>query len=206
MLITLELRWFCRGTPPIEVEHWFSADCLGQLQESVEEREDLYLYTPECDYLNIKLRQGNLEVKWRKAELGIRRFNPSWEGKVEQWLKWSCEDPTKQSIIAADLIGKRPWVAVKKRRRQRRFAVQRSQPLYQTLSCELTELNVKSDRWWSVACEMATEDANQIDEFENLVSQVSQTYQGLELLAENSYAYPRWLSVLSGLTNGHHIE
>ena len=196
MLITLELRWFSHGTPPTEVEHWFNDHCPGELQKSPEEREDLYLYTPECDYLNIKLRQGSLEVKWRKAELGIRRFDPSWEGKVEQWLKWSCKDPTQQSIIPADIIGKRPWVSVKKRRRQRRFAMQPSQRLYQGISCELTQLNIRNDVWWSIACEMATEDANQIDNFENLVSQISKTYPAPELLAENSYAYPRWLSVL----------
>lgn len=188
MLTTLELRWFSHGTPPIEVEHWFSADCSGKLQWSSQEREDLYLYTPQCDYLNIKLRQGRLEVKWRKAELGIRRFSPLWEGKVEQWLKWSCQDPTQQSFVPADVVGKGPWIAVKKRRRQR---------LYQGLSWELTELNVKNDVWWSTAFEMVAEDDRQIDIFEGIVSQVSKTDQGLKLLAENSYAYPMWLSLLT---------
>ncbi|MCA1995017.1 MAG: hypothetical protein LDL41_23650, partial [Coleofasciculus sp. S288] len=70
-LTTLELRWFYHGTPPVEVEYWFSTDCPGELLRPPEEREDLYLYTPQCDYLNIKLRQGSLEVKWRKAELAV---------------------------------------------------------------------------------------------------------------------------------------
>jgi hypothetical protein len=70
------------------------------------------------------------------------------------------------------------------------------QRLYQGISCELTQLNLRDDVWWSVAFEMAAEDANQIDNFENLVSQISKTYPAPELLAENSYAYPRWLSLL----------
>ncbi len=188
MLTTLELRWFSHGTPPAEVEHWFSDDCPGQLQGSPEEREDLYLYTPECDYLNIKLRQGRLEVKWRKAELGIQRFDPSWEGEVEQWLKWSCEDPTQQSIIPAAVVGKGPWIGVKKRRTQR---------LYQGISCELTQLEVRNHVWWSTAFEMVAEDYNQMDHFKGIVSQVSKTYQGSKLIAENSFAYPRWLSLLT---------
>jgi hypothetical protein len=68
MLTTLELRWFSHGTPPKDVEQWFSVDCPGEFLGSLEEREDLYLYTPECDYLNIKLRHRSLEVKWRSAQ------------------------------------------------------------------------------------------------------------------------------------------
>ncbi|NEQ23301.1 MAG: hypothetical protein F6K28_29940, partial [Microcoleus sp. SIO2G3] len=102
MLTTLELRWFSQGTPPTEVEHWYSADSPGELLGSPEEREDLYLYTPECDYLNIKLRQGSLDVKWRKAQLGSREFGEdsgtNWHGNVEKWLKWVCEDSEQESI------------------------------------------------------------------------------------------------------------
>jgi hypothetical protein len=187
MLTTLELRWFSHGTLPAEVEHWFSADCPGELLGPPEEREDLYLYTPECDYLNIKLRQGSLEVKWRKAQLGLLEFADRGEGNVEKWLKWICEEPDQQGIIPADVIGKRPWVDVKKVRSQR---------LYQDICCELTQLSVRNDAWWSVAFEVAGEEANRIDNFEGVVSGVSKTYRGPELPAENSYAYPRWLCLV----------
>ena len=188
MLTTLELRWFSHGTPSLEVEQWFSANCPGELLGLPEEREDLYLCTPECEYLNIKLRQGSLEVKWRKSELGILRFGNCWEGKVEQWQKWICEDPTAQSIIPAEVVGKGPWVGVKKKRSQRR---------YQGISYELTQLSVKNDDWWSIAFEMAGEDAKQISKFEGVVNQVSKTYRGLELTVSDSHAYPHWLSLLA---------
>jgi hypothetical protein len=87
---------------------------LGDLAPS-EEREDVYLYTPGCEYMGVKLRQGRLEIKWRKAELGNLRFGNQVEGKVEKWGKWLCEDPTQQSFQPQDVVGK-SWVSVKKAR------------------------------------------------------------------------------------------
>lgn len=197
MLTTLELRWFVRGTPTNEVEHWFNVDCPGELLGSPEEREDLYLYVPECDYLNIKLRQGSLEVKWRKAELGILQCGECWEGKAEKWLKWICNDPDQQSMMPANVAKERAWVAVKKMRSQRH---------YQGMTYELTQLSVKNDNWWSIALEMVIPAANRSDShntaqakhrFEAIVNQVSQTYREPKLECDRSFAYPTWLARLT---------
>lgn len=197
MLTTLELRWFVRGTPANEVEHWFNEDCPGKVLGSPEERKDLYLYVPECDYLNIKLRQGRLEVKWRKAELGILRLGESWEGKAEQWLKWTCEEPNPKSITAANVAGEKAWVGVKKARSQRH---------YQSMTYELTQLSVRDDAWWSIALEMVIPEAHRSDSrnaaqvdprFQDLASQVSQTYRGPKLECDRSFAYPTWLAGLN---------
>jgi hypothetical protein len=188
MLTTLELRWFVRGTLPTEVEHWFNIDCPGERLGSPEAREDLYLYTPDCGYLNIKLRQGSLEVKWRKAELGILQFGNGWEGNLEKWLKWICEDPDQQSMMPVNVVGEKAWVGVKKVRSQRR---------YQGVTFELTQLNVRNHAWWSIAFETLAETANRSDRFETIVAQVSQTYQGPTLRGDFSFAYPAWLARLS---------
>ncbi|MGK7876589.1 MAG: hypothetical protein AB4426_25835 [Xenococcaceae cyanobacterium] len=193
ILTTLEVRWFEYGMPPVEVEHWFRSDCPGETLGLPEERSDLYLYLPELEALNIKLRQGNLELKWRKAELGTRQFGEasraalrtgSWEGKIEKWLKWIDEDSVQQSIISSEMVKEKPWVAVKKLRRKR---------LYQGIRCELTQLGISNHSWWSIAFEMTQEDAQGLDSFENVVSWVSETYRGPKLSAAHSYAYPRWL-------------
>lgn len=189
MLKTLELRWFSLGKPPEEVENWFRKQCPGKLLGLPETREDLYLHTPDCDYLNIKLRQGSLEVKWRKAELSILRLGDCWEGKIEKWLKWVCEDPDQQSMMPGDVAEERAWVGVKKVRSQRH---------YQDLSFELTQLTVRNNDWWSLAFEMATQGAEQIERFERIVTEVSQTYPGPELPGEQSCAYPAWLSAVCG--------
>lgn len=187
MLTTLELRWFVHGTPPTEVERWFNLDCPGERLGPPEEREDLYLYISECDYLNIKLRQGKLEVKWRKSELDIQKFGNSWEGKVEKWLKWICEDSEQQSMMPANVAGEKTWVRVKKVRCQRQ---------YQGITFELTQLNIRNDAWWSIAFEVATQESNRSNHVENIVGQVSETYRGPELKYNDSFAYPTWLSRL----------
>jgi hypothetical protein len=185
MLTTLELRWFYPGLPPEAVERWFDEACPGRRLGAVEEREDLYLYLPECDYLNIKLRHGSLEVKWRKAELGVRRFGSLWEGRVEMWHKWTCEEPQQQALLPPEARGNCPWIGVKKARSQRE---------YRGVSSELTQLQLKDEMWWSVAFEMVggMEDC---DRFTAIVTEVSETYRGMEFLANCSYAYPRWLSL-----------
>lgn len=188
MLTTLELRWFVRGTPANEVKHWFQVDSPGKLVGSPEEREDLYLYAPECDYLNIKLRQGSLEVKWRNAELGIWQFGECWEGKAEKWLKWICHDPEKQSMMPVNVAQERAWVAVKKLRSRR---------CYKGIVFELTQLNTSNDAWWSLAFELATKDTQLLERFQTTVSQVSQTYRGPTLGCDRSFAYPTWLTRLT---------
>lgn len=86
-------------------------------------------------------------------------------------------------MIPDDRVGKKPWVAVKKKRSQR---------LYKGIMFELTQLSVQNDDWWSIAFEGAEENTNRLDSFVNIVSEVSQNHQGLELLFDSSYAYPRW--------------
>lgn len=94
MLTTYELRWFSPGMIPESIETWFKQNCLIDSMQLPEKREDVYLYSPKSDFLGIKIRQGRLEVKWRKAELGAVRFGDFVEGKVEKWGKWLCSDAT----------------------------------------------------------------------------------------------------------------
>jgi len=131
-------------------------------------------------------------VKWRKAQLGSREFGEdsgtNWQGNVEKWLKWICDDPEQESMMPVDVVETKAWVAVKKRRSQR---------LYQGISYELTQLRVNNNDWWSIAFEVAEKDANQIQHFENVVRLVNQTYRGSKLVAENSYGYPKWLALVA---------
>jgi hypothetical protein len=70
----------------------------------------------------------------------------------------------------------------------------RSQREYRGVSGELTQLQLKDEMWWSVAFEMVGE-TQDCDRFTAIVTEVSETYQGMEFLANCSYAYPRWLSL-----------
>lgn len=185
MLTSLEIRWFCAGKLPQAISSWFKQDELGGQLQSSEEREDVYLYTPGCEHLGIKLRQGRLEVKWRQAELGIVRFGERVEGKLEKWGKWLCEDPSQESFKPENVTGQKSWVSVEKVRSQR---------LYDSCAIELTQLRLKGNDWWSLGFETFGADASKMDQLQTTASLVFQTYSDSQLQAQDSYAYPKWLN------------
>lgn len=202
MLVSAELRWFERGRVPDAIAQWFQQDELGDYLAPAEERVDVYLYLPTCEYMGIKLRQGRLEIKWRKAELGILRFGDTLEGKAEKWGKWLCEDPTQESFQPQD-VGGRSWVSVNKVRLQRPYqilpdksikAVPLTESIDQGCSVELTQLSINNNNWWSLGFEAFGEDDCLMDNLQAVASEVFKTYHGLELQSQDSYAYPTWLS------------
>lgn len=203
MQLTAELRWFYRGTLPEEVVQWFQQGQLGKHLAPPEEREDLYLYSPGCEYLGIKLRQGRLEIKWRKVELGVVHFGDRVEGKAEKWGKWLCEDPTAESFQTADVVGK-SWVSVKKVRTQRQYqifpgesitAVPVTESIGQGCNVELTQLESNGNAWWSLAFEAFGEDDCLMEHLQAVASCVFKSYRGSNLQAKDSYAYPSWLCI-----------
>ena len=187
MLTSLEIRWFYAGKLPAAISDWFGQDELGGKLQAPEEREDVYLYSPECEYLGIKLRQGRLEIKWRNAELDIVRLEQGVEGKLEKWGKWMCEDPSQESFKPEDVLGKSSWVSVKKVRLQR---------LYDSCAMEITQLNVKGNDWWSLAFETLGAEASKLEQLKTIATQAFETYNGSQLQAQDSYAYPRWLCLV----------
>ena len=201
MQLTAELRWFNRGRLPKEISHWFQQECLGDYLAAPEEREDIYLYVPECDYLGIKLRQGRLEIKWRQAELGVVSFGNHVEGKAEKWSKWLCEDSMAETFQPKSAIGQ-SWVRVKKARLQRQYqvlpdnsatAVPVTDSINQGCTVELTDLVVNGNAWWSLAFEAFGEDERLTDHLQNIASRVIESNCGLKLQGEDSYGYPTWL-------------
>ena len=187
MLSSLEIRWFYAGKLPAAISDWFEQDELGGKLQPPEEREDVYLYSPECEYLGIKLRQRRLEIKWRNAELDIVRLEEGVEGKLEKWGKWMCEDPSQESFKPEAVLGKSSWVSVKKVRLQR---------LYEGCAMEITQLNVKGNDWWSVAFETLGAEASKLEQLKTIATQAFETYNGSQLQAQDSYAYPRWLCLV----------
>ena len=205
MLTTNELRWFYRGTLPTEIAVWMAAHSLGDYLSTPESREDVYLYVPECDYLGIKLRQKRLEIKLRKAELGNMTFGDNLAGKLEKWVKWSCEDPTTESLLPPDLIKKAPWVSVQKVRQQRKYEINgdrtlKSVPMERNISqgcnLEITQLTIRDNAWWSLALEAFGKDDRLTKNLEITANWVFQNNGVLELQLQNSYAYPKWLSLV----------
>ena len=215
METTLEVRWFIPGTLPKSVQKWFRLKCLGDLlEEEPETREDLYTcQTPEeIAYfkaiaqninndaaINLKLREGKLELKLRQNVLKNQRFGnfqdaTVWQGNIEQWCKFSEQELTKIGLSISNLITKNNWISVYKKREQK---------LEQGVKSELTQLRISSNYWWSVAFEMSI-DTNEYlhydcfqSVFKTVINCSCKTYDEPQLLTKNSYGYSRWLLNLS---------
>jgi hypothetical protein len=201
MLSSTELRWFYPGKLPEAISAWFATESLGKALEPPEEREDIYLYVAsDCDYMGIKLRQGRLEIKWRKAELGIVNIVKGVEGKLETWDKW-CEDSTAQNFQPQSVVDKAHWVRVSKIRQQRKYQVLEQNlvqdvpldaSIDQGCNVEITQLGIGGNDWWSIALEAF---GNSTDNLYLVADKVFQDYDALFLQANNSFAYPSWLNI-----------
>ncbi|MBD2345345.1 hypothetical protein [Anabaena subtropica] len=205
MLTSNELRWFYPGRIPEDIKVWFQQHCLINQEQSPEKRDDVYLYVPESDFLGIKLRQGNLEVKWRTAELGVLSFGELVAGKAEKWAKWTCSDSTGEIFQPATVLDKSSWVTMQKVRYLQPYQVLPDfsvQPVVSDenidngCSLEITELLIQNNTWWSLALEANGEDFRLMTNLQVTAESIFTTYRGAKLLAINSYAYPHWLSIL----------
>ncbi len=179
------MRWFKQGTIPSNIRQWFNNDCPGNLLEELDSRTDWYFQPiAPCDYLNIKLREGRLEIKWRQAQLA--EIDCGWQGTVEQWVKWLCQQDSIQGIgDEKGSLENTPWVAVEKTRSQRQFVLS----LDTFCNLELTQLRVQDQYWWSIGLESTGD----LDSLHAIALQVSETYPET-LTGEEAFAYPHWLS------------
>jgi len=204
MLTTSEIRWFDRGTVPLVIENWFTADVLRDNCQTLENREDWYLLIPRCEFLGMKLRQQRLETKLRVTELGILKLRNNVIGAAEKWVKLTCDDPEIESLITSDVVAKGEWVKVEKVRSQIRYLVTDDHSLtpvsaeqnsQQGCNVELTQLIINHDPWWSLGFEASGKSNNLMLTLETVAKQVFQTFPQQELTLVKSYAYPKWLSV-----------
>ena len=205
MQTTLEVRWFLKEIPPAVVQHWFQFECPGDLlTPEAETREDLYAYGNLDNYpnklkeftlnladdqINLKLREGNLELKLKQQQFGIQTFTNEndrsvWEGRVEQWCKFN-PPLLKDAALNFDRTNIN-WISVYKKRLQKSD---------RGITSELTQLEIKGSAWWSIAFEMTQETNNaRTNFFRKVIEQAAKTYSGPKLLAEDSCSYIHWLN------------
>ena len=211
MQTTFEIRWFTKGTPPAAVQHWFESECPKEmLTPKAETREDLYAcgdlennlskfkkFVPNFagdwaqptlrDRINLKLREGNLELKLRREQFGIKTFTHHygdriWSGKVEQWRKFDLQQLEKApSNFDLNSLN---WIPVYKRRWQKSD---------RGVESELTQLETRGSAWWTIAFEMATDNNAGVNFFCEIVEQAAKTYSGPKLLVKDSCGYADWL-------------
>ncbi|NJL36918.1 MAG: hypothetical protein HC899_09210 [Leptolyngbyaceae cyanobacterium SM1_4_3] len=181
------------------VKDWFIAT-RNQVVAPSEAREDRYLQLSGYDFLNLKLRHGNLELKLRLKQLSKLQVGERWMGQVEVWQKWSLEDfPGHLNLADSDLEG--TWISVRKVRSQQQYqtfldqppkAVSLEQQPDQGCRVELTELEVQDAVWWSLAFEAFGDPDQQFNQLQAVAEQLSDPLAPI-LDLQHSYAYPKWL-------------
>ena len=138
------------------------------------------------DRINLKLREGNLELKLRTEQFGIQTFTAKndciWSGRVEQWRKFNLQQ-LKDAAFDRDRLNLN-WIRVRKERLQKND---------RGVDSELTWLEAKGSAWWSIAFEMTQEDNAGVDLFCEVVEQAALTCSEPKLLARDSYSYADWL-------------
>ncbi|MBD1996568.1 hypothetical protein H6G00_08040 [Leptolyngbya sp. FACHB-541] len=198
-MITTEMRWFYPGSLPTAVRNWFQAT-WDQAIAPIEVREDQYLQLPKCEYLNLKLRHGSLELKLRLKQLRTLQVGDRWAGQVEVWQKWSLQD-SSEYLDLADVEAEATWISVEKVRSQQQYqtfpaqppkAISFEQQPEQGCRVELTELKVQDAAWWSLAFEAFGDPSQQFNQLQVVVEQISNPLAPT-LDLHHSYAYPKWL-------------
>ncbi len=193
---SLEVRWILPGPLGMAVRDWF-----GRFPAGAEAREDIYLVQPLLPGLSVKLRDGMvLDVK---AYLGSPAISGlPVRGRVESWRKWSFPYGPHGHGGAAPA----GWVTVRKQRLTAWFPLASSQDLPPAArsaaqagcAVELTEFDVRGDRWWTTGFEATGPLGLLGDALQHAAGLVFATPlpDGIEFGLDNSRSYAQWLSQL----------
>ncbi len=152
-----ECRWFFPGTCSDELLDWFKQ---SHTEVSFASRTDYYL-TRLPDDINVKLREGRVEVKQLRSRTEGIAFGQGLSGSLEEWVKWSF--PLNEEAPVVPLAREHPgaWLAVKKHRRLRKFIPSGTEIMetgpdsYPEKGCqaELTFLDVGGELYYSLGLE-----------------------------------------------------
>jgi hypothetical protein len=199
MLATVEARWFMAGPVPSEALEWIQQWELGPRKP--EERQDHYLRFPATS-IGVKLRDGKFEVKRRDVDLGITPLGSRAIGRLALWRKWSFK-------VVDDGGNKAPdgdWITVEKERYLRKYVIEEAglkavAPLSfsnaRGCTVELTRLQVRGGKWWSVGFEAFGPDQNQLrDTLQLVATNCFNPGNHPALSGEESFDYPEWLASL----------
>ncbi len=198
--VTLELRWFFEGQPPVDVKDWFAELPGNSIKQ--EERTDLYLVVSGREDLGLKLREGRLELKTRRSTalflMGSVRGNQEiWHGD-----KWDFSERNGAVVVTAFTAGdlKGPRHTVDKTRKQRKYdasdsgsftPVDRKKWLDSGCVIEFTQIEIDGETGWTLGFDAigAEEDVSEI--LAGCTAQLLAGYPGPFLTEKESFGYPK---------------
>lgn len=200
-----EMRWFFQGAAKPEIISWFQGGEFGAVLPETEERTDVYLRSLD-NGLGIKLREGKLEIKWRRKAEPFTAMGVHVRGKLEDWEKWSWRDSQgKSDRIIQDMIKQKKdncWLEVKKLRMQRKYehVGDRISEVGMTVRpsrgcmAELTTLGIMGVPWWTMALDLFGTEQESVETAERWLALAIKKYPGPALDDAASVGYPEWLT------------
>ena len=205
---TAEVRWFFGGSIPAAIARWF---CRGSLLDKAAPREDHYLLFPAPLGLNVKLREGRLEVKSRVGEPGLCTFATDITGNVELWEKRIGGDAAVAEFEKLRSNAPHLWIAVGKERTLRTFSLEGASiqeaaagKVFLANGCnvELTTITVEGAAYWSFGFEAYGEPARVEAHMQKIAGHVfaDNHRPPHPFPAANSRSYPEWLERFSKKT------
>ena len=202
---TAEVRWFFEGSIPTAIAQWF---CRGGLLDKAAPREDHYLLFPAPLGLNIKLREGRLEVKSLVGTPGLRMFTTDIAGNVELWEKRISGDAAVVEFEKLRASAPHLWIAVGKERTLRTFSLEGDSMqevaagkvfLANGCNIELTTVTVESAVCWSFGFEAYGEPSRVEAHLQKVAGHIfaDSHRPSYPFPAANSRSYPEWLERFS---------
>jgi hypothetical protein len=207
-LASAEVRWFFEGSIPTAIAQWF---CRGGLLDKAAPREDHYLLFPAALGLNIKLREGRLEVKSLVGAPGLRTFATDIAGNVELWEKQISGDAAVAEFEKLRSSAPRLWIAVGKERTLRTFSLGGDSMqevaagkvfLPNGCNVELTTVTVEGAACWSFGFEAYGEPSRVEAHMQKVAGHIfADTHRpSYHFHAADSHSYPEWLERFSRKT------
>lgn len=192
-----EVRWFFPGIPDPGLEAWFRQSFTGV---GAGERTDYYL-RDTGPALNIKLREGRVEVKQQLSRTPAVCLRRTLTGHLEEWGKWSfsladTEGPIRLAVEHSDA-----WMPVHKRRLLRTFIpeldeiTETAPGSYPVRGCqaELAFVQRAGEPWYTIGLEAFGEGADRQGLLRSVADYWFDADFPLLLAAETSMSYAEWM-------------
>lgn len=201
MYPTTEVRWFQAGEIPNRARDWFK-NCPGPVTKQLT-RIDYYLPLSFTNDIGVKVREGQLEIKILREELGVGRWHERLAGHLQCWQKWGFNFEAANDPFGRSGQPYSDWLPVQKSRSLRRYRldeVGRVIPIATEVvtpgSCglELTRIQSLGRFWWSLAFETFGIGKDSRTSLESIAAQLFDIGEPPALVEADSMSYPGWLS------------
>jgi len=202
---TTEVRWFQAGEIPPSALEWFR-NLPGAVQNQIP-RIDYYLPLSFTGDLGVKIREGRLEIKILREQLGAVRLHKRVAGHWQSWQKWSFNVEGANDTLGQSGHSYSDWLPVQKSRCLRRYRLDESGrviPIRADVispgSCglELTTIQSQGLFWWSLALETYGIAKENRSSLALIAAQLFDIGKPPSLVEVDSISYPGWMSHLVG--------